>query len=93
MASTTTSTTPQSPRGLGRLPLGGVPLGRFRTRRGGSGVDSAWQRHVGFATGANPHRCWPVSRGAIPYRETSIASPAAGPTHLLASSPALRAVG
>ena len=25
-------------------------------RRGGHGVDSAWQRHVGFATGLHPRR-------------------------------------
>ena len=38
------------------IPLGGVPLGRFRTKRGGHDADSAWQRHVGFATGPNPRR-------------------------------------
>jgi hypothetical protein len=44
-----------------------MPLGRLRTKRGGHGTDSAWQRHMGFAAGAHPRRVVGRIQGCDPY--------------------------
>lgn len=51
---------------LAPIPVGGVLLGRVRAKLGGHGVDSAWQRHVGFAPEQNSRRVLDRIQGAIP---------------------------
>jgi hypothetical protein len=67
----------------GPVPLGGVLLRRFRTKRGGHGADSSWWRHGGFAAGPKPRRVLGRLRSAIAYRDRSLTAspspPAASP--------------